>query len=125
MPNHFHLLIQQKGKYDMSQFMRSLTNAYVFYFNRKYGRVGSLFQGPYKAAPIKDEQHLLRVSAYVHRNPVSLKADIRFYPYSSYKQYQNKRKSWLRTQYIEELAGGINPYRAYVEVKPLDGFDPP
>lgn len=109
----------------MSKFMKSLTNAYVLYFNRQYGRVGSLFQGTYKAALINNEQHLLRVSAYIHRNPISLKEDIRFYPYSSYKFYQVSKRLWLRTQYLEELSGGIKPYRQFVEVKPLDGLDPP
>lgn len=125
MPNHFHLLIQQKEKYDMSLFMKSLSNAYVLYFNRQYDRVGSLFQGAYKAALVNDERHLMQVSAYIHRNPISLKEDICHYPYSSYKLYQEKSRSWLRTDYLEGLAGGMKSYCSFVEVKPLDGSDPP
>ena len=52
MPNHFHLLIKQIDERSMSRFMQSAITRYVLYFNWKHGRVGSLFQGPYKAAVI-------------------------------------------------------------------------
>src|SRR3989339_2061295 len=49
MPNHFHLCIRQTDKMSMSYFMRSLATKYSMYFNKKYARVGKLFQGTYKA----------------------------------------------------------------------------
>ena len=48
MPNHFHLLLRQQDELAMREFMKRLANAYVGYFNKKYKRVGSLFQGTYR-----------------------------------------------------------------------------
>ena len=45
MPNHFHLLVYQKTEKAMEFFMRSLGTKYSQYFNKKYDRVGYLFQG--------------------------------------------------------------------------------
>ena len=64
------------------------------YFNKKYRRVGSLFQGIFKATDIRDENYLLWVSRYIHRNP----PDFQAYPYSSYDNYLGLRKTdWLTT----------------------------
>ena len=44
MPNHIHLVVQQLTKDGIIKFMRRLTTAYVMFFNKKYNRVGTLFQ---------------------------------------------------------------------------------
>ena len=72
MPNHFHLLVHQKSALTIDTFMNSLGTRYSMYFNRKYKRVGPLYQGVYKAVPIVSEEQLLHVSRYIHRNPLSL-----------------------------------------------------
>src|SRR3989344_616327 len=59
MPNHFHLLIRQNAKESMLHFMRSIITRYAQYFNKKYDRVGPVFQGRYKAILIKDDRYLL------------------------------------------------------------------
>lgn len=69
MPNHFHLLVQQHTERAIETFMRSLMNSYVRYFNRKYDRVGSLFQGPYKAVLVESNAQLLLVHDYIRHNP--------------------------------------------------------
>lgn len=48
MPNHYHLLLRQKADEDVTQFMQKLGTGYTNYFNRKYKRVGGLFQGSFK-----------------------------------------------------------------------------
>jgi len=53
MPNHYHLLIRQIGKHDISEFIRSVMTTYVSYFNEKYDREGYLFQGIYKGYSLK------------------------------------------------------------------------
>lgn len=58
------------------------------YFNKKYKRVGSLFQGPYKAVEITSENQLLYLSKYIHRNPIGLtRREPVGYKYSSYTNY--------------------------------------
>ena len=70
MPNHIHLLIKQKGKDSIKKFTQSLFTRYSIYFNRKYRRSGSLFQGRYKATNVIDRNYLLDLSRYIHKNPL-------------------------------------------------------
>ena len=89
MPNHFHLLIKQKTEKDLAQFMKQLTNAYTQYFNEKYKRQGSLFEGRYKAVRIPTDELLIHTSRYIHLNPVvaNLSLEPDQYQWSSYKEY--------------------------------------
>lgn len=72
MPNHFHLLMFQKTLTGMTRLLRSLLTNYAMYFNRKYHRIGYLFQGNYKAVLILEEPYLLHISRYIHLNPAEL-----------------------------------------------------
>lgn len=69
MRNHFHLLIRQLKDKGISEFMRKL-GGYVYFFNKKYKRVGPLFQGKFKAVHIKDERQLSCTFSYIHTNPI-------------------------------------------------------
>lgn len=99
MPNHFHLLIRQANAYDINFFMRSLTSKYAMYFNRKYKRVGPLFQGVYKAVLVESEQQLLYLTKYIHRNPIDILPSGRVlegYKYSTYGNYLNLfNQGWI------------------------------
>ncbi len=53
MPNHYHLLIYQQSNDAMTRLMRSIATSYSGYFNRKYKRVGRLFQDVFKASHIR------------------------------------------------------------------------
>ncbi len=55
MPNHFHLETVQITRDGMIKFMRRLITSYVMYFNKKYKRVGGLFQNRYKAVLIEND----------------------------------------------------------------------
>lgn len=74
MPNHFHFLLRQNTENGIDQFMNSLCTRYVGYFNRKYRRVGHLYQGVYKAVPVESDEQLLHLSRYIHRNPLSFQS---------------------------------------------------
>jgi putative transposase len=104
MPNHYHMLIEQTEKEAMTKFLRRVMTAYSMYFNRKYNRVGTLFQGRYKATGIRDDGYLLHLSRYIHTNPLDLglkKHELVNYEYSSYKNYLGlKNASWLKTKEI-------------------------
>lgn len=58
MPNHFHLELKQKNRKEIEFFMRSLITKYSKYFNKKYERVGPLFQSRYKAVLILSLIHI-------------------------------------------------------------------
>jgi putative transposase len=67
-PNHFHLILKQVSQKGIEKFMHKVSTGYTNYFNRKYERSGSLFQGPFKAIHIDSNEYLLYLSAYVNRN---------------------------------------------------------
>jgi putative transposase len=89
LPNHFHFLIHQRTRDGISKFMKQLTNAYTLYFNQKYHRSGSLFQGRYKATQIIDEGTIPKVARFIHLHPYNSKLAtyLNRYPYSSYMEY--------------------------------------
>lgn len=100
MPNHFHFILKQKAERSMAFFLKSLATRYSMYFNKKYDRVGKLFQGHYKAVLIYDEKYLLYLSKYIHRNPIEY-AKILTNAYSSYSEYLGLRNTeWIRTDLI-------------------------
>ncbi|MEK7663831.1 MAG: transposase [Patescibacteria group bacterium] len=71
MDNHFHLLLKQIKERGVSIFMQKL-GGYSYYFNKKYKRVGSLFQGKFKAVLIRTDKQLKNAFVYVNTNPVGL-----------------------------------------------------
>ena len=66
-PNHFHLILEQLLDGGISEFMKRL-GGYTSYFNNKYKRSGSLFQGTFKNAHIDSNEYLLHASSYVNLN---------------------------------------------------------
>lgn len=106
MGNHFHMLVYVHEETDvMKKFMKSIGTAYTMYYNRKYKRVGSLFQGVYKASWISNDSYLLHITRYIHLNPRRWQT----YHYSSLKNYLGQRNStWLNVQRILDLFEGDN-----------------
>jgi len=123
MPNHFHLQLRQKGRYDMDVFIQSLLTKYVRYFNKKYNRVGPLFSGRYKAILIEKEEYLLHLSRYIHLNPKEILPkgkSLVSYPWSSYPAYVKEKVSWLDCNlilsYFKKIMGyGFSSYQGFVE----------
>lgn len=94
MPNHFHMLLYQTNTMDINYFMRSLMTKYVGQFNKRYQRVGPLFQSRYKAVLIESKDQLIYTTKYIHRNCLDLFSDklpartvLAGYKYSSYLNY--------------------------------------
>ena len=69
MTNHYHLVVETPDG-NLSAGMRQLNGVYTLRFNRRYGRVGHLFQGRYKAILVDKSAYLLELSRYVVLNPV-------------------------------------------------------
>jgi len=72
MKNHLHLLIEVE-EIPLSRIIQSLLFGYARYFNRRYGEVGHLFQGRYKAILCDKDAYLLELVRYIHLNPVRAK----------------------------------------------------
>ncbi|MBI5133951.1 MAG: transposase [Candidatus Taylorbacteria bacterium] len=73
MPNHFHIAIRAESELGVSKFMQKISTAYTMYFNRKYNRTGSLFQGVFKAEHLDSDVYLKYIFSYIHLNPLKLK----------------------------------------------------
>lgn len=132
MKNHFHLLIRQIKENGVIDFMRKL-GGYSYYFNKKYKRVGPLFQGRFKAVLIKTEEQLKNVFVYIHTNPVSLmeanwkengiknlSQTARFleeYKWSSYPDYLDKESfpNVINKKFFLEVFGGQEECKKEVE----------
>ncbi len=103
MPNHVHLLLYQKGEESIDRFIHRLHTAFTMYFNKKYERVGAVFQGRFKAKLIDTDEYLLHVSRYIHINPIellhaqgrALNSELEAYPWSSYGEYVSARSTRL------------------------------
>lgn len=125
MPNHFHLMLRQATEKGMAKFIQSILTKYVRYFNKKYSRVGGLFQGVYKTVHIKSEEQFTYLTKYIHRNPLpdnptrSHLEGLREYKYSSYGNYLGLfKQSWVKTEEILSYFSKTNPrntYQAFVE----------
>lgn len=53
--------------------MRHFNIAYTGAYNRRYKRVGHLYQGRYKAILVEGDIYLLELSRYLHLNPIRIK----------------------------------------------------
>ncbi len=122
MPNHYHLLLYQTDKYLIKDFMRSIGTKYSMYFNRKYKRVGPVFQGKYKGVLIDSDEQLIYLTKYIHQNPVDILpsgSDLEGYKYSSYGNYLGRfSQDWVKHRtIINTFTSGnkVLTYKQYVE----------
>jgi len=93
MTNHVHLLISENTD-SISRIMSRIGTRYAYWYNRKYGRSGHVFQGRYGSECVEDDSYLLTVVRYIHNNPV--KAGIvqrpEDYKWSSIHSYYGERE---------------------------------
>jgi len=88
MPNHVHLLIETLNT-PISKIMQLINLTYTQYFNKKYDKVGHIFQGRYKSFLCDRDEYLLSLVRYIHLNPVRAKLVKKpdQYRWSSHKDY--------------------------------------
>ena len=96
MGNHVHLLLQV-GVEPMAQFMRRICGSYVYWYNKKYERIGNLFQDRFKSEPVEDDAYFLTVLRYIHQNPckAGMVKELGHYNWSSYGSYIDENKNKL------------------------------
>ena len=132
MGNHYHLLLETP-RGNLSKFMLSLATGYTVFFNRRHKRHGHLFDGRFQSVPVEGDEYLLKLSRYIHHNPVATKSwsrrplqermeRLRSYQWSSYRGYVGLEAS---APFVDEdpilamMAGGKRvrrkSYQQYVE----------
>jgi len=112
MPNHFHIHITPRvalGGKGVTLFMNKLSTGYSMYFNKKYKRTGSLYEGKFKATHAESDEQAKYNFSYIHLNPIKLidplwrengiqdiKKALEFlntYKWSSYLDYKGVKRS--------------------------------
>jgi len=115
MTNHYHLVIRTvKG--NLSEGMRWLQGTWATRFNRYRNEVGRLFQGRFKSFLIQDDSYLLRLSCYIHRNPLraGMVKRLSDYKWSSYPvyAYNKEPEDWANYQFILNMFQGDKRQKA-------------
>jgi REP element-mobilizing transposase RayT len=116
MPNHVHLLLEC-GKMPLGKFMQGLQQSYAQYYNRKYKKVGHLFQGRYKAILCQKDAYLLELIRYIHLNPIRTKLAKRAqdYLYTSDPAYRmGKATAILDPRAVLKMLGGVRGYKSFI-----------
>ena len=132
MSNHVHLVVETPQA-NISRFMQSLMTAYTMYYNKKHNRSGHLLQGRFGGKPVEGDEYLLKLTRYVHLNPVHTgemgkrnleekREYLRSYRWSSFRAYigLTKEIEGLETGPVLAQMVGVKPkkqraYRQFVE----------
>ena len=126
MKTHVHLLLEVR-QIPLSRFMQSLLFRHARYFNKRYGKVGHLFQGRYRAILCDKDAYLLELVRYIHLNPVRAKVvrDPERYLWTSHLSYLGKDSKGLVDtdlvlgQFGANKSMGKRKYREFI----LEGLD--
>ncbi len=132
MPNHYHLLVEEINDGGISRFMHKLGTGYTMYFNKKHKRVGSLFQGSYKAVAVADLLQLERLLAYINvinpghlveprlkeegvKSSKKIMSFAKDYLWSTHQEYLGKRESIIIDKGIlGDIFSDPNDYRKFM-----------
>lgn len=121
MTNHIHFVIEV-GDVPLSRIMQSIVSRYAKIHNKKYKKIGHLFQGRYKSKLISDDHYLLELCYYIHMNPIKAKMcqSLNEYVWSSHHGHMAQiDERWFNTSYLRlvisnHFGGGVT-YSDFVE----------
>ncbi len=131
--NHFHLLLKEIGEGGIQSFMHKFASGYVKYFNNKYKRGGSLFQGPFKAVAVDRDEYLQYLLGYINiinpaqsiipnikemgiKNKEGVKELIEEFPWSTHQEYLGKRNSIIiEKEIFSEIFSATESYQEFTE----------
>ena len=120
MDNHFHLQIRL-SKGNLSLLMKNLAERYAWYFNKKYNRMGHVFQGRFRAGLCDDERYILATSLYIHLNPyrAGLQEELGTYRWSTERKYTSgvEKDSFVKPDFILQTidVNSIKAREAYAQ----------
>jgi putative transposase len=127
MPTHYHILVRIKQTSEVfktsevslqvSRAMQKFLISYTKAINKRFSRVGALFQGQFQAKPIQTYPHLLNLCVYTHANPVKdgLVALPEDWIYSNYLEWLGQRDGALvDREFIQEHFGSPDEYQELV-----------
>lgn len=109
MTNHIHLALQVSDV-PLSKIVHNFSFRYTNYLNRRYQRVGHVFQGRFKSILLDKEGYLKELVRYIHLNPVrgGLVQEVGNFHWSSYQSYLHRNCQefpWVTTDVVLQLFG--------------------
>lgn len=113
MSNHVHLLVTPLVDDAVSRLMHQLAGSYVRYYNTRYGRSGTLWEGRFRSCLVQDDEYLLQCYRYIELNPVRARM-VQYpgeYPWSSYRSNALGTPSSLLTPHDTYLGLGDEAVR--------------
>jgi putative transposase len=123
MGNHIHLLFQELHE-PIGNTLKRIGSSYVYWYNRKYERVGHLFQGRFKSEPVERDSYFLTVLRYIHQNPVKAKIvqNCWEYPWSSYSVYAgtSQDNAVVDIDYSIDMMGGREQLLTFINASNQD-----
>jgi len=129
MTNHVHLAIQVKET-PLSKIIQNLSFRYTRYVNKKYKRIGHLFQGRYKAILIDSDAYLKELVRYIHLNPVranlvKLPDDYQWSGHGCYTGQTIKPwlvRNWVLSMFAKNTKIAIERYSSFVMSGMTEGY---
>ena len=111
MGTHFHLLCTPRSTTALEKTMQLVGTRYAQYFNRRYTRIGTLFQGRYGVAFVDDESYWITCLRYIELNPVraGMVADPEEYRWSSCRYHAYGAEDTLVTPHQQYVDLGATP----------------
>jgi putative transposase len=121
MPNHLHLLATPSDACGLAQAIQRTGRYYVPWFNAKYGRSGSLFQGRFKTSVIDAAAYFIPCCQFIEFNPVRshVAADPLAYPWSSFAHHVGAKPDPVITDHALYWALGNTPFQREAAYKEL------
>jgi putative transposase len=117
MPNHYHILLLQKTDINFSQTSNKIWYVYTCYYNKKYNRKGTLFSNKLQHICVSNENYLLKLSAYIHLNPVKANfvEEPNLWEWSNYLDMVGRRNDQLiDTHFMRTYFKSSNEYERFV-----------
>ncbi|MBN1812638.1 MAG: transposase [Anaerolineae bacterium] len=129
MYTHYHLLVRVKAQTSevsktsevstaVSNAMMRFSVSYTKAINKRYDRVGALFQGAFQAKHVDGDKYLVHLSRYIHLNPVlsGLVEQPEEWEFSSYQDYVGLRDGTLpKSEIVLSQFPSPESYREFVE----------
>jgi putative transposase len=143
MRNHYHLLLSERVDGGLTKFIMRLNVGYAKYFNKRYDRSGTLFQGRSKKIHIDSDGYFLHILHYIHLNPLDFDVTtkdwragtlssskksrriVEQYRWSSYADYASKSPgSGITTTELFSDVFRDYPSSLYSYLRDMDPLDP-
>lgn len=126
LPGRIQLLATPADSLGLSKMMQTLGRHYVPYFNAKYARSGSLWEGRFRATVLDAAAYLIPCSIWIEHQSVlaGLSADMASYLWSSHAHHVGSAKDALVTDHSAYWALGNTPFEREAAYRDLSESPP-